>query len=97
MIDQDFEHNSRGHLFWEEWQAAANRAWDADTYLDDLIAKAAPQWAGVDVDAFMDNVRGREPEPDDSTSRREGDEMSDYIGSLYPEWALVIAPDEEKL
>ncbi len=59
MIDNEFEHNSRAHLFWEEWQAAANRAGDAQ--------------------------------------RLEGDEMNDYIVSLYPEWSLVIAPDEEKL
>ncbi len=57
MIDSDFEHNSRAHLFCNEWQAAADRAGDAQ--------------------------------------RLEGDEMNDYIVSIYPEWALVIAPDKD--
>ena len=61
MKDTDFEHDSRAHSFWQEWQGAADRAGDVDTYLDDLIAKASPRRQGVDVDEFMDMVRGREP------------------------------------
>ena len=62
MKDTDFEHDSRAHSFWQEWQAAADRAGDVDTYLDDLIAKASPRRQGVNADEFMDMVRGREPE-----------------------------------
>ena len=61
MKDTDFEHESRAHSFWQEWQGASDRAGDVDTYLDDLIAKASPRRQGVDVDEFMDMVRGREP------------------------------------
>jgi hypothetical protein len=87
MIDTDFERNSRAHSFWEEWQSAADKAGNLDTYLDNLIAKASPQWQGVDVDEFMDTVRGRES---DNTQRREGDEMSDYIASINPDWVFVV-------
>lgn len=30
-------------------------------YLDEKIKKASATWKGVDVDAYMDEVRGREP------------------------------------
>ena len=30
-------------------------------YLDEKIKKASATWEGVDVDAYMDEVRGREP------------------------------------
>lgn len=32
MKDAQFEHISRAHLFWQEWQAAADRSGDPDTY-----------------------------------------------------------------
>ena len=32
--------------------------------LDEKIAKAMKSWKGVDVDKFMDEMRGREPEVD---------------------------------
>lgn len=56
---------------------------DPDPYLSGLIAKATPKWEGVDADQFLNEIRG------------EGDEMNDHIMSLYPEWAFVIAPDED--
>ena len=83
MVDTDFEKDSRAHCFWEEWQAAADQAGDTDTYLDDLIAKATPQWAGVDVDAFIDKVRGREREPDDN-------DLTAYLSSISEDWAYVL-------
>lgn len=33
----------------------------AMAYLDEKIKKASETWKGVDVDAYMDKVRGREP------------------------------------
>ena len=35
-----------------------------EAYLNEKIAKATKSWKGVDVDKFMDEVRGREPEVD---------------------------------
>lgn len=35
-----------------------------EAYLNEKIAKATKSWEGVDVDKFMDEVRGREPEVD---------------------------------
>lgn len=35
-----------------------------EAYLNDCIAKAKKSWEGVDVDKFMDEVRGREPDVD---------------------------------
>ncbi len=34
----------------------------AMAYLDEKIKKASETWKGVDVDAYMDEVRGREPD-----------------------------------
>ena len=79
MKDTDFEQHSRAHSFWQEWQGAADRAGDVDTYLDDLIAAAAPQWQGVDTDEFMDMVRGREPES-----------FSEAVAGSSPDWNFVI-------
>ena len=31
-------------------------------YLDEKIKKASATWKDVDVDAYMDEVRGREPD-----------------------------------
>lgn len=79
MKDTDFEKDSRAHSFWAEWQRAADRAGEPGTYLDDLIAKAAPQWQGVDADEFMDMVRGREPET-----------FSDAVADSSPDWCVVL-------
>lgn len=35
-----------------------------EAYLNEKIAKASKSWEGVDVDKFMDEVRGREPVSD---------------------------------
>lgn len=35
-----------------------------EAYLNEKIAKASKSWKGVDVDKFMDEVRGREPVTD---------------------------------
>ena len=35
-----------------------------EAYLNEKIAKASKSWEGVDVDKFMDEVRGREPVTD---------------------------------
>ncbi len=32
MKDTDFEHDSRAHSFWQEWQVAADRAGEPGTY-----------------------------------------------------------------
>lgn len=34
----------------------------AMAYLDEKIKKESATWKGVDVDAYMDEVRGREPD-----------------------------------
>lgn len=36
-----------------------------EAYLNEKIAKASKSWEGVDVDEYMDEVRGREPVSDD--------------------------------
>ncbi len=84
MKDTDFEHESRAHSFWQEWQGASDRAGDVDTYLDDLIAKASPQWQGADADEFMDMVRGREPET-----------FSEAVAGSSPDWDFVINGETE--
>lgn len=35
-----------------------------EAYLNEKIAKASKSWEGVDVDKFMDEIRGREPVSD---------------------------------
>ena len=35
-----------------------------EAYLNEKIAKASKSWEGVDVDKFMDEIRGREPVAD---------------------------------
>lgn len=84
MIDTQVEQILRAHYFWEEWQKAADRSGDVDTYLDDLIAKASPQWEGVDADEFMDMVRGREPET-----------ISEHLASVSEDWAVVLSGKPE--
>ena len=79
MKDTNFEKYSRAHSFWQEWQGAADRAGDVDTYLDDLIAATAPQWQGIDTDEFMNMVRGREPET-----------FSEAVSASSPDWNFVI-------
>ena len=79
MVDADFEKDSRAHSFWQEWQSAADKAGNVDTYLDSLTAKASPQWKGVNVDEFMDMVRGREPET-----------ITEHLASISEDWNFVI-------
>lgn len=79
MVDTQFEQILRAHSFWQEWQNAADRSGDVDTYLDSLIAKASPQWKGVDADEFMDMVRGREPET-----------ITEHLASVSEDWAVVL-------
>lgn len=67
MVDTDFERTMQVN-------AAA-----VDEYLDGLIAKASPQWKVVDVDEFMDIVRGREPET-----------ISEHLASISEDWAVVL-------
>lgn len=45
----------------EEEAEVHSYGYDED-YLNEKIAKASKSWEGVDVDKFMDEVRGREPE-----------------------------------
>lgn len=47
----------------QEQPEQPTRGYD-ESYLNDCIAKAKKSWEGVDVDKFMDEVRGREPEVD---------------------------------
>ena len=42
-------------------QEQATKGYD-EAYLNECIAKASKSWKGVDVDKFMDEVRGREQE-----------------------------------
>ena len=84
MIDTQVERILQRHSFWQEWQGAADKAGDIDAYLDDLIAKASPQWEGVDMDEFMDMVRGREPET-----------ITEHLTSVSEDWNFIInEPDK---
>ena len=80
MVDTDFEKDSREHLIFLEWQNAD----DPDAYLDGLIAKASPQWKGVDTDEFMDMVRGRKPET-----------ITEQLASVSEDWAVVLSEKPE--
>ena len=46
---------------------------EAMAYLEEKIAKASKSWEGVDVDKFMDEIRGREDRNDDNLPRYYGD------------------------
>lgn len=56
-----------------------------ETYLNEKIKKASKTWKGVDVDKYMNEVRGREPEVDLEKAAEnyiapiENDEGLDYI------------------
>lgn len=67
MADTDFE------------RAMQANAAPLDEYLDELIAKASPQWRGVDLDEFMDMVRGREPET-----------ITEHLASISEDWNFII-------
>lgn len=47
----------------QEQPEQPTRGYD-EAYLNEKIAKATKSWKGVDVDKFMDDMRGREPEVD---------------------------------
>ena len=47
----------------QEQPEQPTRGYD-EAYLNEKIAKATKSWKGVDVDKFMDEMRGREPEVD---------------------------------
>ena len=57
---------------------------DAMKELDAKIAKASKTWEGVDVEEYMDEVRGREPDSEDLE-----EELENYYGS--------IPDDEDKI
>lgn len=50
-----------------------------EAYLNEKIAKASKSWEGVDVDKFMDEVRGREPVSEDleEAARAYSEEVAD--------------------
>lgn len=49
-----------------------------EAYLNEKIAKASKSWEGVDVDKFMDEVRGREPVSDCHDLTEAAIDFADY-------------------
>ena len=49
-----------------------------EAYLNECIAKASKTWEGVDVDKYMDKVRGRSPEESDDL-----EEAAEQFARLY--------------
>ncbi len=72
MVDTDFERAMQANLA------------PVDEYIDDLIAKASPLWKGVDADAFMDMVRGREPGT-----------ITEQLAAISEDWAVVLSEKPE--
>ena len=93
MVDSQVEQILRAHFFWQEWQNAADKSGDVDTYLDSLIAKASPQWKGVDADEFMDTVRGREPDYLNMTPQEMADVVSDKLMVKFREELDKATPE----
>ena len=56
-----------------------------EAYLNEKIAKASKSWKGVDVDKFMDEIRGREPVTDchDLTDAAEKSARQYYVDGGY--------------
>lgn len=50
-----------------------------DEPLDDKIKRASASWKGVDVDKFMDDIRGREPETQRRTYRKNPRPMQEHL------------------
>lgn len=48
-----------------------------EAYLNEKIAKASKSWEGVDVDKFMDEIRGREPVTDCGELEEEAEEWAE--------------------
>ena len=50
MKDTDFEHNSRAHSFWQEWQGAADRAGGEQCIANGAVVSLPGEiysWGGV--------------------------------------------------
>lgn len=62
-------------------QEQPTRGYD-EAYLNECIAKARKTWKGVDVDKYMDKVRGREQEQPDAE-----------LISIANEWASHFSPE----
>ena len=55
-----------------------------EAYLNEKIAKASKSWEGVDVDKFLDEIRGREPittcnELEEAAEKYARDEWAGYV------------------
>ena len=57
-----------------------------EAYLNECIAKASKTWEGVDVDKYMDEVRGNRPKLSDSSLE---DEMINYWGRIPDDKDLI--------
>lgn len=57
-----------------------------EAYLNECIAKASKTWEGVDVDKYVDEVRGNRPKLSDSSLE---DEMINYWGRIPDDKDLI--------
>jgi hypothetical protein len=57
-----------------------------EAYLNECIAKASKTWEGVDVDKYMDEVRGDRPKLSDNSLE---DEMINYWGRIPDDKDLI--------
>jgi hypothetical protein len=62
MKDTDFEYDSRAHSFWKEWQGAADRAGDSDSWLN-YIGQETPAMLPV-PESFSEAVASSSPDWD---------------------------------
>ena len=80
-VDDDYAERikkSRELLVYDENTADKKAVKEMMDSLNEKIAKATKSWKGVDVDKFMDEMRGREPEIDLHT------EVEKYFQGLWP-------------
>lgn len=80
-VDNDYAERikkSRELLVYDENMADKKAVKEMMDSLNEKIAKATESWKGVDVDEFMDEMRGREPDMDLHT------EVEKYFQGLWP-------------
>lgn len=67
-----------------------------EVYLNEKIAKASKSWEGVDVDKFMDEIRGREPVTDCNDLKKHTKEWVELmVGASFPEQDGDLISEED--
>ena len=64
-----------------------------EAYLNEKIAKASKSWEGVDVDKFMDEIRGCEPVTDCHDLTEAAVDFADYARKQPKDYAISAIAD----